>query len=41
MTLGCKLHCEKELVGPTNGLLINNLSGVLNQHMPILDIVMI
>ena len=35
------VHCKKELAGPTNGLLINNLSGVLNQHMPILGIVMI
>ena len=32
------IHCKKELVGPTNGLLINNQSGVLNQHMPILGI---
>ena len=37
----CDSYCKKESVGPTNGLLINNLSGVLNQHMPILGIVMI
>ena len=35
------IHRKKELVGPTNGLLINNLFGVLNQHMLILGIVMI
>ena len=41
ITAYIQIHCKKELVGPTNGLLINNLSGVLNQHMPTLGIVMI
>ena len=31
--------CKKELVNPTNGLLINTLYDVLNQHMPLLGIV--
>ena len=33
------IHCKKGLVNPTNGLLINTLYDVLNQHMPLLGIV--
>ena len=33
------VHCKKGLVNPTNGLLINTLYDVLNQHMPLLGIV--
>ena len=35
----CYLHCKKGLVNPTDGLLINTLYDVLNQHMPLLGIV--
>ena len=36
---GMQIVGKKGLVNPTNGLLINTLYDVLNQHMPLLGIV--